>query len=115
MSPDPRSHGCCLLLAAPVSLPPLYPFAVSLPLQDRDFLLDVVVSAYQRRASQRAAINAMPLYPTEGLLWDTTQIPTGKATATPSPAFLAHADMTNLSRLCRTVASWAQAHTVQHS
>jgi hypothetical protein len=45
--------------------------------QDRDFLLDVVVSAYQRRASQRAAINAMPLYPTEGLLWDTTQIPTG--------------------------------------
>lgn len=54
-----------LLLVAPLSL------------QDRDFLLDVVVSAYQRRASQRAAINAMPLYPTEGLLWDTTQIPTG--------------------------------------
>jgi hypothetical protein len=45
--------------------------------QDRDFLVDAVVSAYQRRASQRAAINAMPLYPTEGLLWDRTQIPTG--------------------------------------
>lgn len=44
--------------------------------QDASFLLDVVVTAYQRRASQRAAINAMPLYPTEGLLWDTTQIPT---------------------------------------
>eukprot|EP00878_Enallax_costatus_P017916 GHUV01018838.1.p1 GENE.GHUV01018838.1~~GHUV01018838.1.p1 ORF type:complete len:1128 (+),score=501.36 GHUV01018838.1:269-3652(+) len=44
--------------------------------QDHDFLLDVVVTAYQRRASQRAAINAMPLYPTEGLLWDATQIPT---------------------------------------
>eukprot|EP00775_Hariotina_reticulata_P008502 gene8502-8684_t len=42
--------------------------------QDRDFLLDVVVTSYQRRASQRAAINAMPLYPTEGLLWDTTQV-----------------------------------------
>lgn len=40
-------------------------------------MLNVVVSAYQRRASQRAAINAMPLYPTEGLLWDTNQIPTG--------------------------------------
>lgn len=47
-------------------------------LQERDFLLDVVVEAYQRRASQRAAINAMPLYPTEGMLWDTTQIPTGR-------------------------------------
>uniref|UniRef100_A0A383WJ31 Uncharacterized protein n=1 Tax=Tetradesmus obliquus TaxID=3088 RepID=A0A383WJ31_TETOB len=44
--------------------------------QDPDFLLDVLVSTYQRRASQRAAINAMPIYPTEGLLWDTTQIPT---------------------------------------
>jgi hypothetical protein len=43
-------------------------------LQDPEFLLDVLVSTYQRRASQRAAINAMPIYPTEGLLWDTTQV-----------------------------------------
>jgi intron-binding protein aquarius len=43
-------------------------------LQDPEFLLDVLVTTYQRRASQRAAINAMPIYPTEGLLWDTTQV-----------------------------------------
>eukprot|EP00879_Flechtneria_rotunda_P011994 GHRR01012527.1.p1 GENE.GHRR01012527.1~~GHRR01012527.1.p1 ORF type:complete len:1484 (+),score=529.45 GHRR01012527.1:151-4602(+) len=48
--------------------------------QDPDFLLDVAVTTYQRRASQRAAINAMPLYPTEGLLWDTSQIPTAAYT-----------------------------------
>jgi hypothetical protein len=54
-----------------------YQLAHLVLLQDRDFLLDVVVSAYQCRALQRAAINAMPLYPTEGLLWDTNQIPTG--------------------------------------
>lgn len=56
------------------------PSAGSTAPQDTDFLLDVVVTSYQRRASQRAAINAMPLYPTEGLLWDTTQIPTAAYT-----------------------------------
>lgn len=52
--------------------------------QDPDFLLDVLVSTYQRRASQRAAINAMPIYPTEGLLWDTTQVGSAESGAGPS-------------------------------
>ncbi|KAI8476245.1 MAG: hypothetical protein J3K34DRAFT_511964 [Monoraphidium minutum] len=39
----------------------------------RDFLEEVVVAAYERRRSQRAAINAMPLYPSEAVLWDEAQ------------------------------------------
>jgi intron-binding protein aquarius len=35
----------------------------------------VLVSTYERRRSQREVINEMPLYPTEGLLWDENQIP----------------------------------------
>lgn len=30
---------------------------------------------YERRRFQREVINEMPLYPTEGLLWDENQIP----------------------------------------
>lgn len=62
------------------------PYCCCCSVQERDFLLDVVVEAYQRRASQRAAINAMPLYPTEGMLWDTTQIPTGELRLRPLQA-----------------------------
>lgn len=40
-------------------------------------MLDVVSSAYARRASQRAAVNALPIYPTESLLWDDAQVPGG--------------------------------------
>ncbi|KIY91735.1 Intron-binding protein aquarius [Monoraphidium neglectum] len=39
----------------------------------REFLEEVVVSAYERRRGQRAAINAMPLYPSEAVLWDEAQ------------------------------------------
>lgn len=34
-----------------------------------------MLSAYERRRFQREVINEMPLYPTEGLLWDEHQIP----------------------------------------
>lgn len=35
----------------------------------------VMLSTFERRRSQREVINEMPLYPTEGLLWDENQIP----------------------------------------
>lgn len=43
-------------------------------LERRPFLEEVVVSHYERRKSQRAAINAMPLYPSEAVLWDEAQV-----------------------------------------
>eukprot|EP00983_Pelagomonas_calceolata_P090168 1157388-Pelagomonas_calceolata.AAC.15 len=35
----------------------------------------VMLTTYERRRSQREVINEMPLYPTEGVLWDENQIP----------------------------------------
>ncbi len=34
-----------------------------------------MLSTYERRRSQREVINEMPLYPTENVLWDESQIP----------------------------------------
>ncbi|GFR52139.1 hypothetical protein Agub_g14654, partial [Astrephomene gubernaculifera] len=42
---------------------------------DTAFLMEVLVSTYERRRSQREVVNEMPLYPTESLLWDESQIP----------------------------------------
>ena len=54
------------------------------PWADRDdFLQEVLVSRFEKRRFQTETINAMPLYPTETILWDENQIPnvhyTGKA------------------------------------
>ncbi|KAL6757285.1 hypothetical protein V8C86DRAFT_1695364 [Haematococcus lacustris] len=43
--------------------------------QDKAFLMEVMLSTYERRRSQREVINEMPLYPTEGVLWDESQVP----------------------------------------
>lgn len=40
-----------------------------------DFVREVLVSHFAMRTTPRAAIAAMPLYPTETLLWDDKQIP----------------------------------------
>ena len=40
-----------------------------------DFLMEVMVSTYERRRFQTEVINEMPLYPTEGILWDPNQVP----------------------------------------
>lgn len=40
-----------------------------------DFVREVLESHFARRTTPRAAIAAMPLYPTEALLWDDKQIP----------------------------------------
>lgn len=41
---------------------------------DATFLMELLVATYERRRSQREIVNEMPLYPTEGLLWDESQV-----------------------------------------
>ncbi|KAK2567367.1 RNA helicase aquarius [Acropora cervicornis] len=43
---------------------------------NREFLLEMLVSRHERRLSQIDAINEMPLYPTEQILWDENVVPT---------------------------------------
>nr|XP_058954982.1 RNA helicase aquarius-like [Pocillopora verrucosa] len=43
---------------------------------NREFLLEMLVSRHERRLSQIDAINEMPLYPTEQILWDENIVPT---------------------------------------
>ncbi|KAI3874183.1 hypothetical protein MKW92_053577 [Papaver armeniacum] len=40
-----------------------------------DFLLEVMVSFFEKRQSQKEAINALPLYPNEQIMWDESLIP----------------------------------------
>jgi intron-binding protein aquarius len=42
---------------------------------DPRFLMEVVVSAFEKRRSQRQAIAEMPLYPNEEVLWDENVVP----------------------------------------
>ncbi|XP_048583484.1 RNA helicase aquarius-like [Nematostella vectensis] len=44
--------------------------------EDREFLLEMLVSRHEKRLSQIDAINDMPLYPTEQILWDENVVPT---------------------------------------
>ncbi|OAY64326.1 Intron-binding protein aquarius [Ananas comosus] len=41
----------------------------------RDFLIEVVVSFFEKRQSQKEAINALPLYPNEQIMWDESVVP----------------------------------------
>lgn len=43
---------------------------------DKSFLLELLVSRHERRASQLEALNEMPLYPTEDIIWDENIVPT---------------------------------------
>lgn len=43
--------------------------------QDVNFLMEVMLTNYEARKSQRELINEMPLYPTERIMWDKNQIP----------------------------------------
>ena len=40
-----------------------------------EFLVEVAVCRYERQKSQTEIVNAMPLYPTEAILWDDNQVP----------------------------------------
>ena len=42
---------------------------------DSAFLVEVAVSRFERQKSQTEIVNAMPLYPTETILWDENQVP----------------------------------------
>uniref|UniRef100_A0A1D2ABG5 Intron-binding protein aquarius n=2 Tax=Auxenochlorella protothecoides TaxID=3075 RepID=A0A1D2ABG5_AUXPR len=44
--------------------------------EDPEFLVEVAVTAYERRRLQAETVNAMPLYPTERVLFDEHQVPT---------------------------------------
>lgn len=43
---------------------------------DYEFLLELLVSRHERRASQLEELNAMPLYPTEEIIWNENIVPT---------------------------------------
>ncbi|KAG6500421.1 hypothetical protein ZIOFF_040266 [Zingiber officinale] len=40
-----------------------------------DFLIEVVISCFEKRQSQREAINTLPLYPNEQIMWDESLVP----------------------------------------
>ena len=40
-----------------------------------EFLREALLTAYEKRRFQTEVINAMPLYPTEAVLWDENQVP----------------------------------------
>lgn len=42
---------------------------------DRKFLIEIILWKYQRRISQLEAINRMPLYPVETIIWDDNIVP----------------------------------------
>ncbi|XP_008195128.2 RNA helicase aquarius [Tribolium castaneum] len=43
---------------------------------DEEFLRELLVSRHERRTSQLEALNEMPLYPTEEVIWDENVVPT---------------------------------------
>ncbi|KAJ8928422.1 hypothetical protein NQ314_019011 [Rhamnusium bicolor] len=43
---------------------------------DETFLRELLISRHERRASQLEALNEMPLYPTEDIIWDENVVPT---------------------------------------
>ncbi|KAH7656226.1 CWF11 family protein [Dioscorea alata] len=46
------------------------------PCADRvDFLIEVLVYFFEKRQSQKEAINALPLYPNEQIMWDESVVP----------------------------------------
>ncbi|KAF5733623.1 intron-binding protein aquarius [Tripterygium wilfordii] len=46
------------------------------PWSDRvDFLVEVMVSFFEKQQSQKEAINALPLYPNEQIMWDESLVP----------------------------------------
>ncbi|KAG2540364.1 hypothetical protein PVAP13_9NG550456 [Panicum virgatum] len=41
----------------------------------RDFLIEVLVAFFEKRQSQKDAVNALPLYPNEHIMWDESLVP----------------------------------------
>lgn len=51
--------------------------SVPAPPLSRGFVMDVLLQAHARRISQAAALNLLPLFPNEQLLWDPALVPAG--------------------------------------
>lgn len=62
----------CYLNLIPESLE--YPF--DWHRTDQKFLRELLISRHERRVSQLDALNEMPLYPTENIIWDENIVPT---------------------------------------
>ncbi|XP_037087891.1 RNA helicase aquarius-like [Pollicipes pollicipes] len=45
------------------------------PQYETELLLEMLVSRHERRTSQLQALNEMPLYPTEAIIWDSNVVP----------------------------------------
>jgi len=43
---------------------------------DKEFLLELLISRHEKRSSQLEALNEMPLYPTEDIIWNENIVPT---------------------------------------
>ncbi|KAK6621554.1 hypothetical protein RUM44_001361 [Polyplax serrata] len=43
--------------------------------KDAEFLLELLISRHERRTSQLEALNEMPLYPTENIIWNENVVP----------------------------------------
>ncbi|KAI5748269.1 hypothetical protein M8J77_023683 [Diaphorina citri] len=43
---------------------------------DREFLLELLISRHEKRSSQLEALNSMPLYPTQEIIWNENIVPT---------------------------------------
>ena len=43
---------------------------------DEEFLRELLISRHEKRTSQLEALNEMPLYPTEDVIWDENVVPT---------------------------------------
>jgi Intron-binding protein aquarius N-terminus len=88
---------------------------------DETFLREVLLTAFERRRFQTEVINAMPLYPTEAVLWDENQVPSthytggglpmygrsaclyGRGTWSRSPTYTTHVATEKASWLCMPV------------
>ena len=52
----------------------------------RAFLEEVLLASFEARQLQTRAVTAMPLYPTEAILWDDNQVPDMHYTGAPGPS-----------------------------
>lgn len=60
-------------IVSPTAVTPFVPQ----PKPSRRYVLEVILDAHARRRSQLRAINGLPLYPSEQLLWDPNLVPAG--------------------------------------
>ncbi len=70
-----------------------------------------MLATYQRRPSQREAINAMPLYPTESIMWDESQVGSSSNVAVGASFVIT---LCRHSKLCLKVGSQLEGISQHH-